>query len=113
MDFLVIAGQVIPMVDAQRQTERDGDSHRTADSSLRSAYFAEKVTLTGTTGLLTAAELTTLRTATALGAHVAVSGTGPGAITAEVMLGQEAAVNVEGGDGTGVMWTVGLTVREV
>ncbi|MBA3891586.1 MAG: hypothetical protein H0X64_13760 [Gemmatimonadaceae bacterium] len=112
-DFLVVAGQVIPIVSATETTERHGTTVRTADFSLRSAYTHEAKQVAATSALLTQAEVNTLNAATALGAHVACSGDAlGGSVTCEVMVTEMAVVSVATDDGLGYMRTVSMVLRE-
>lgn len=117
MSFLVIAGQTIPVLEGQgaERREMDGVTVRTANFTLRSAYTATKRQGAFVSGLLTQAELDTLKTATANGAHVACSGDAlGGSVTCEVLLGDMPYVNVSSGvDALGFMRTVSLQLREV
>lgn len=114
--FLVIAGQTIPVADggAVRRRVRGGTSDRAYAGNLRSAVPWEKDEWAVTTGLMTDAEIATLRTNTALGAQVTVSGNAiGGSITAEVEVGDDAYISVATTDGLGFLHAMALIVRAV
>lgn len=114
MPFLVIAGITVPAVSASDEVVRIGTSGRAYAGNLRSFIRAEKREWKVETGLLTNAEATALKAAVALGAQVTCSGDAlGGSVTCEVEIGQGGYISTAAADGTGVLRSLSLTIREV
>jgi len=116
MSFLVIAGQTVPVMEGQtaERVERFGQESPAFAGNLRSSIRVEKRRWSVTSGLLTQAELATLKAAVALGAHVTCSGDAMGgSVTCAVEVGDAGFVTVATDDGLNFMRSVALTLREV
>lgn len=116
MSFVVVAALVVPVMEGQavERVVRIGSSNRAYAGNLRSTVRAEKREWQITTGLLTITEANTLKAAVALAAQVACSGDAlGGSVTCEVEVGDGAYINTTTVDGTGVLRSLVLTLREV
>jgi hypothetical protein len=116
MAFLVVASIVVPVMEdtAVERIVRIGSSNRAFAGGLRSTVRAEKREWTVSTGLLTNTETTTLKAAVDLAEQVTCSGDClGGSVTCEVEVGDGAYVSVATTDGTGVMRSLVLTLRQV
>lgn len=114
--LLVIAGIIVPVMEGQAVERIDwkGQSYRAFAGNLRAMVRPEKLAWQVTTGLLTMTEATTLKAAVALAADVTCSGVGlPGAVTCEVTVGDGAYINTSAADGTGILRSLVLTLRQV
>lgn len=114
MSALVIAGQVIPVAQGWKAFKEMGeDSMRANAGSLSSDVHWEKRSWAGPTSLMTQAEVTTLRAATALAAQVACSGDVLGAtVTCEVTITEAGYVTTETVAVPVVLRTLALTLVE-
>jgi hypothetical protein len=114
--FVVIAGLVIPVMEGQaiEQIEQGGSSQRAQAGNLLSDCPWEKLTWQATTGLMTRAEVAALKAAIAFRAHVSVSGLLVGGIvTCEVTWSNGAYINTSTTDGTGILRSLVLLLRQV
>lgn len=114
--FLSIAGIAVPVLEGQAVERLDwrGQSYRAYAGNLRAMVRPEKLAWQVTTGLLTLTEAINLKLAVASGAHVACAGIGlPGTVTCEVTVGDGAYINTGSADGTGVLRSLVLTLRQV
>jgi hypothetical protein len=116
VSFLTVASIPVPVMEGQasERLEDSGADVRAVTGALRTAIAWEKRSWQVTTGLLTNAEATALKAAVALGVHVTCSGTLlGGTVTCRVQVTEGAYINVSTADGTGVMRTLNLTLRQV
>jgi hypothetical protein len=113
--FVVIAGITVPIMEGQaaEQPERGGSSDRAFAGNLITDRPWEKKAWQVTTGLLTNAESNALKAVIAFGAHVLVTGIMALSVTAEVTWTSGAYISTSTDDGTGVLRSLVLTIREV
>jgi hypothetical protein len=114
--FLVVAGLIIPVLEGTpvEQLEQGGSSQRAQAGNLLSDCPWEKLTWQATTGLMTRTEVAALKAAIAFRAHVAVSGLMPGVpVTCEVTWSNGAYINTSTADGTGILRSLVLLLRQV
>lgn len=114
MSALVIAGIVVPAAQGWKARKELGeDAMRANAGSLSSDVRWEKRGWAGPTDLMTQAEVTTLRAATALAAQVACSGNLLGAtVTCEVTITEAGYVTLQSGGVAVVYRTLALTLVE-
>lgn len=114
--FLVIAGIPVLVVEGQAVERIDwrGESYRTFGGNLRAQARPEKLAWSVTTDFLTATERSALELAIAFKAHVSCAGVGlPGTVVCEVTVGQVEALNLTSDDGTGLLYSMALVLRQV
>jgi hypothetical protein len=112
----LIAGITVPVLEGQAVERIDwrGESYRTFAGNLRAQVRPEKLAWQVTTGLLTLTEASAIKAAVAFAAKVSCSGVGlPGTVTCEVTVGDGAYLNLGSADGTGILRTLVLTLRQV
>lgn len=114
--FLAIAGLSVPVLEGQAAERIDwrGESYRAFAGNRRAMVRADKLAWQVTTGLMTLTEATTLKTAVASAAHVSCVGIGlPGPVVCEVTVGDGAYLNTSSSDGSGLLRSLILTLRQV
>jgi hypothetical protein len=114
--FLSIAGITVPVLEGQAVERIDwrGESYRAFAGNLRAMVRPDLLAWQVTTGLMTLTEGIALKAAVASGAHVACAGVGlPGTVTCEVTVGDGAYINTGSADGTGLLRSFVLTLRQV
>jgi hypothetical protein len=114
--FVVIAGITVPILEGQaaEQLEQGGSSERAYAGNLLSDCPWEKNAWQVTTGFLTRSEAAILRSAIAFRAHVVCSGVMEDrTVTCEVTWSNGAYINTSTADGSGILRSFVLLLREV
>jgi hypothetical protein len=115
-DFLTIAGIVVPVMEGQAVERPDwkSQSYRAFAGNLRAQARPEKRAWAVTTYPLTATERSALLSAIGFKAHVTCAGVGlPSSVVCEVTVGDVAEINLATADGTGLLYSVALLLRQV
>lgn len=114
--FLTIAGIVVPVLEGQaiEQLEQGGSAQRAQAGNLLSDCPWEKLSWQLSTGLLTITEAVALKAAIAFRARVTVAGLVPNTtVTCEATWSNGAYINTSTADGTGILRSLVLTLRQV